>query len=116
MGSGGKAAVEARRLRELLEKAKQFARECYRGPEAIDVNTEILDMDPNQVGSYTRRGTCHLASGSITTGERGALENGAGSQSGMVAGRNGLYRGRTRHDRCRDEITTPSRLRTCAVA
>ncbi len=65
MNPGGPATQEARRLQELLEKAKQFARGHYRGPEAIEVNTEILKLDPDQVGSYTRRGTCYLAAGDL---------------------------------------------------
>ncbi len=65
MTPGGVATQEARRLQELLEKAKQFARGHHRGPEAIQVNTEILEIDPKQVGSYTRRGTCYLAAGDL---------------------------------------------------
>ncbi len=74
MGSRGEAAQEALRLRDLLEKAKQFARERYRGPEAIDVNTEILNLDPNQVGSYTRRGVCYLATGNLDDAEEDFLD------------------------------------------
>lgn len=70
MTSRGVATQEARRLRELLERAKQFARDHYRGPEAIDVNTEILNIDPDQVGSYTRRGTCYLDAGDLDAAEQ----------------------------------------------
>lgn len=61
MASRGQSGGEARRLRELLEKAKQLGRDGNKGPEAIWLNTEILDRDPEEVGSYIRRGTCYLA-------------------------------------------------------
>lgn len=40
---GAKSVEETRKLRELLQKAKQLAREGNRGPEALEVNTEILN-------------------------------------------------------------------------
>ncbi len=49
----------------LLEKAKRLARERKRSSEAIEINTEILEIDPRQVGSYTRRGACFLEHGNL---------------------------------------------------
>lgn len=61
----------------LLEKAKRLARERNRSSEAIDVNTKILEIDPLQVGSYTRRGACFLEHGDLKAAAkdyRSALE------------------------------------------
>ncbi len=69
MTFGGVSTQKVRRLRELLETAKRFARERYRGPEAIEANTEILRVDPKQVASYTRRGTCYLAAGDLVAAQ-----------------------------------------------
>jgi hypothetical protein len=70
MASRGQSSNEARRLQALLEKAKRFARDHYRGPEAIDVNTEILELDPEQVGSYTRRGSCYVAANNLDAAKK----------------------------------------------
>ncbi len=61
MTSRQQSGGEARRLRDLVEKAKQLGRAGNKGPEAIRLNTRILHLDPKQVCAYIRRGICYLA-------------------------------------------------------
>jgi tetratricopeptide (TPR) repeat protein len=56
--------------KRLLEKARRLAREGDTGPEAVKVNTAILEIDPTWVGAYTRRGVCYFEQGDLVAAEK----------------------------------------------
>jgi hypothetical protein len=56
--------------KKLVDKAKRLAREGNRGPEALKVNTAILEIDPTWIGSYNRRGACYLEQGDLAAAEK----------------------------------------------
>ncbi len=47
-----------------------MAREGETGPEAVKVNTAILEIDPTWVGAYVRRGVCYLEWGELVAAEK----------------------------------------------
>ena len=55
--------------KELLEKARRLAAKGDTGPEAVRVNTAILEMDPTWVGAYVARGVCYLERGDLAAAE-----------------------------------------------